>query len=408
MSKKINRTLLKLTVLAVALNEVSAGAVSPAMAVLIDNFKSSYSVTQIMMLATVPQFCLIIFSPIYGKISEYFRRRTLLFFAFACFIFGGVLPAFSNSLPVILLWRAVLGIGIAITLPLSFVLIDDYFGGPEKDTIIGLNNSAQMVGGVVFQMLGGYLASIHWSYCFYVYLFPLWIIPLVYFYLPEPEKKAVIAPVAGSNSNIEQISAKVKIPGVLYLVCIGYGLFHVCFFTFVTNVAVLIQDSKFGNATSAGLAFTFMTVGAFLAGIIYGGLYKKARSITMAIGVFLVSFGFALCYFSTSLMMVLSGSLFSGFGIGIIMPVFMCKGAELAPPSKVAMSFSWLICAMGLGQTLQPIVFNPVLAFLNLQVGRSALGLASLALLVYSIIALIVNLRFSKKRSVAFLYSKQF
>ncbi|MGI6492922.1 MAG: MFS transporter [Pelotomaculum sp.] len=152
--KKVHPLILKLAVLAVALNEVSAGAVSPAMDAMIKAFAGQHSATTVMLIASLPSLCMLIFAPIFGKIAEIFTRRQLVLFSLIIFIIGGTAPVFlSDNLYAILGMRVLLGISVAIIMPLSLLLIDDFYSGPERDTMIGWNVAAQMVGGAIFQLL---------------------------------------------------------------------------------------------------------------------------------------------------------------------------------------------------------------------------------------------------------------
>ncbi|MDR0501257.1 MAG: MFS transporter [Coriobacteriales bacterium] len=393
--KKVSVLLLKVAILAVALDDVAAGAISPALNVMIDKFSDQYPITLIMMLTTAPQICLIVFSPIFGLVVNKFRRRQLLFFGLACFLVGGVAPVLTESLPVILILRAVLGVGIATLIPLALVLIDDFFEGSEKDTMMGLNQTMTMIGGTIFQIGGGFLATISWHSVFLIYLFPIWIVIFCFFFVPEPPKEKRLAAAEAVRSD-----KKTKIPAAVWVLCAAYVLFHICFFNLVNNAAILIESEGFGDSTQAGFSFSAMTMSSFFGGIAYGFIVKRLKKYTMALGVASVCLGFALCFFAQNLAMVIIGCVFAGLGSGTTMPAFMSRGTEVAPPSRVAMSLSLLPAAMGLGQFLSPITFNPVLEALGLSYGRQALGAAAVMAFALIFIYILYNRFYGRQHVV--------
>ena len=390
-ASRFGRIMLKIAILAIALDEVASGAVSPAMGELIAEFGPAHGETMVMLIGTMPQFCLVFVAPIFGLLANRFKRRHLAFFGLACFTLGGFLPRFATDLMVILGFRVVLGIGVAILMPLALVLVDDFFEGPEKNTMIGFNMTIQMLGGTFFQLAGGYLATIHWSQIFDVYLYPIWIIILVFLFVPEPPKRELVA--RSSEKGLQ----KQRLPKIIFLLCGVYILYHICFVNLPMNVAVLIESQGYGDAANAGVLLSIMTMGAFAGGLIFGLTYKRLSSNTMVLGMLTIAIGFSFCYFSNGLIMIGIGCLLCGYGTGTVMPSFMSVAIEAAPATRVALSLSLLPASMGLGQFLSPVVSNALLNTFGLSIGRDAMGLGALFSLVL-VVLMIALTRVIKKR----------
>ena len=192
--------MLKFIVVIIAFQDVAAGVAGSIMADIIKAFPD-YDPTIVMLVATFPGLMQIIPALFYGKLSRRFNKRTLLFTGLALFIIGGTLPAFVDSLPLIIAMRGLLGLGVGITMPLSVDIITDFFEGRKRDFLIGFGVSTiACIGAIFFQMVGGILADVYgWQYGFLTYLFPLWILAVTFLYLPEPEKK-VHSTTAGSEA----------------------------------------------------------------------------------------------------------------------------------------------------------------------------------------------------------------
>lgn len=179
-------------VVIIAFQDVAAGVAGSIMADIIKAYPE-YNPTIVMMVATFPGLVQIVPALFYGKLSKKFNKRTLLFTGLTLFIVGGTLPTFIDSLPLIILMRGILGLGVGITMPLSIDIITDFFEGRERDFLIGFGTSTiACIGAIFFQLGGGMLADAYgWHYGFLTYLFPLWILAVTFLYLPEPEKKCI-------------------------------------------------------------------------------------------------------------------------------------------------------------------------------------------------------------------------
>lgn len=366
--KPVSSTMLKLAVLSVALQDIGGGAAAPALAYILKAFPYITSTT-IMLIITIPNVITIAVSPIYGKLTEYIRKRTLMVFSFACFIIGGTLPAFLNNLYLILVMRAILGVGMGIVLPMAVGLIADFFDGHERDTMNGLNMTVAAVGGIIYQTMGGFLANINWHYCFFAYLFAL--IPMVFAFvvLPEPEKKKA------------QAGGKVKLPIKTYSVCLGYLVYTIFLMGLVTNLSVLIVGENLGDAGRAGIALSLFTLGSLLAGFVFGRIVNGLKGLTMSLGYLLTAAGMFVCFFAVNLWIVFAGTFIAGWGMGITIPAYYSRISAVTPPPAVALGLSFVVAAQGLGNLLQPYTFDIILKALGQSIGRPAYAISAVALL---------------------------
>ena len=107
MQKSIGKNMLKFLVVIIAFQDVAAGVAGSIMADIIKAFPD-YDPTIVMLVATFPGLMQIIPALCYGKLSRRFNKRTLLFTGLALFIIGGTLPAFVDSLPLIIAMRGVI------------------------------------------------------------------------------------------------------------------------------------------------------------------------------------------------------------------------------------------------------------------------------------------------------------
>lgn len=378
MTKNISRNMLKFLVVILAFQDVAAGVAGSIMADIIKAFPE-YDPTIVMLVATFPGLIQIVPALFYGKLTKVFKKKTLLFIGLTLFIIGGTLPTFIDNLPLIIAMRGILGLGVGITMPLSIDIITDFFDGRERDFLIGLGTSTiACIGAIFFQLVGGILAdSYGWQYGFLTYLFPIWILALTMLYLPEPEKKQAHEATKASN--------RVKLPKAIYWVCLGQVIYSGLIFGYVTNISVVIQGDRLGNATEAGMAISVFTFGTLISGFIFGKIKHAMPNFYLPVGVLVTGIGMAICYFSPTLTMIFVGSIIGGFAMGIGLPGVFTKVSELTPPGAPP-AVGLVVVGQGLGGILGPFGFQIVQNIFNQDIGRFPLAVSAIGLIVLSLI----------------------
>jgi EmrB/QacA subfamily drug resistance transporter len=102
-------------------------------------------------------------TPLYGKVSDIIGRRVTLLFAIVVFIIGSVLCALAPSLFILIIARAVQGLGGGGLISLAQTIIADIVSPKERSRyqvfIAGVYMSASISG----PLLGGFFAE-HWSW----------------------------------------------------------------------------------------------------------------------------------------------------------------------------------------------------------------------------------------------------
>jgi EmrB/QacA subfamily drug resistance transporter len=110
-------------------------------------------------------------TPLYGKLSDIHGRRAMLLVAISIFAGASVLCAIAPSMQVLVLARALQGVGGGGLLSLAQVIVGDVVPPIERGRYqgyIGLTFAAASIGGPV---VGGFFAQhLHWSLIFWINL----------------------------------------------------------------------------------------------------------------------------------------------------------------------------------------------------------------------------------------------
>jgi len=134
-------------------------------------------------------------SLIYGKLSDIYSPKHLLFIGIALYNLGSVMGfTLRFSYPLVILSRAIQGIGASALPALVFVIIARYFEMHERGKVFGTITSTVSFGIGVGPVVGGFVAgNLHWSYLFLIPLFTLGSIPFLNRELPsEPRREGTV------------------------------------------------------------------------------------------------------------------------------------------------------------------------------------------------------------------------
>jgi len=189
-----NNKFLKIAVLSVFFVQMGVGTITPALANIAAAFPD-IPFTTLLLVSTLAVLMSVPATLISGRLAgTVVKYKTLLIVGMILFLGGGVAPYFmaTSSFTAILIVRAIFGIGLGITVPLGAALIISFFDGEERAQMMGLSNVIANVGGILFQLLGGFAATASWELAFLVHGLGIITLILVLF-LPEPAKVPVQA-----------------------------------------------------------------------------------------------------------------------------------------------------------------------------------------------------------------------
>jgi MFS family permease len=374
---KVNRTLIKIGIVCIALNDSATGATNSALAS-IAAAMPLVAPALIQMIATLPTLFQAFMPLIYGKSVDFMKKKTWLYIGGAAFIIGGVAPAFFNSsIYIILFFRAVLGIGVGILLPMATDLCIDFFEGKERSTMLGYVSAFTSLSGVVFSMLGGFFANIRWEYTFFAYLASVIFLGISFFLLPEPDRSVKLKADAEAKVNT-------KLTLGTYIHAVFFGFFFMLWMIAPTNTAMVLVVENIAGPAQIGTAFAIQTVFAFVFAVIFGRLFKAIRFALLPISYLLGAAGLYVCSIAQTFPLFVLGLSLLGVAIGLVNPATMSKLTHLVPYTAASKAISMGYCLFALGAFFQPILFNLITV-----PGRSPFFLGSIGMLIFAVLVLI-------------------
>jgi EmrB/QacA subfamily drug resistance transporter len=107
--------------------------------------------------------------PIYGRLSDVYGRKPLLLLGIALFLAGSVLCGFAWSMPSLVAFRVVQGVGAGAVMPVGRTLIGDVYHGAERARMQAYVSSVFVGAAVLGPMVGAFLvAHATWPMVFWI------------------------------------------------------------------------------------------------------------------------------------------------------------------------------------------------------------------------------------------------
>lgn len=107
--------------------------------------------------------------PVYGKLSDVVGRRRIMLIGIGLFGLGSVLCGVAGSMPALIAFRAVQGLGAGAVQPMSMTIVGDIYTVAERATVQGYVASVWAISAVVGPTLGGVFVDFaHWRLIFFV------------------------------------------------------------------------------------------------------------------------------------------------------------------------------------------------------------------------------------------------
>ena len=109
--------------------------------------------------------------PLYGKLADVVGRKPVMFFGIAVFLLGSVLCGVAWSMPALIAFRAVQGIGAGAVQPMSMTIVGDLYTVEERARVQGYLASVWGAAAVLGPTLGGVFSEyVSWRWIFFVNL----------------------------------------------------------------------------------------------------------------------------------------------------------------------------------------------------------------------------------------------
>ena len=355
---------------------------------------------EIQLLTTLPNFVIIPFVLISGKLSAYKHKLLLTYISLIVFIGCGVAYMLTDSMTGLIIISCLIGAANGILIPFAMGFVVNAFSGKYLTRTLGFKSATSNLGTVIANFIVGFLIQKgNWHLPFAVYLIA--ILPLIFAYwlkyIPgfgdkpvTPEKHQLVQLSTADGKGRHELDSK-KIKG---LILNNVWLAFIAF-TIVIYLPQLLQGYNWNPKISADLtAFFFIFV--LLAGFFLGKFIKTFKSYSFPLIGLLLTVGIALFTFIKAEWAMYLGSGLAGIGFGMCQPLIYDKTSyAIINPKKNIWGLSLVLTALYIAIAVQPFVITAIVKIFHIHDENHFAFILSLFIgLAYIVISFLCRKRF--------------
>ena len=351
---------------------------------------------------------------VFGKLADLYGRKPIVLIGIVIFLVGSVLAGFAWSMPAMIVFRLIQGVGAGAIQPVTLTIVGDLYPARERGKIQGYLASVWAIAAVIGPMAGGLLIrDLSWAWIFWINI-PIGLASAAGFiaFLHEHERHGRPS-IDFAGATLFTVSIGALMMGLTdvgsssdALVAFEFALFIVCGVLFVwqerraadpmisfalwgprpiaaCNVATVLSGMALMGLTSflpmyvqgvlgrspvvAGLALTMIMLGwpsgATLAARSFHRLGLRRTLIGGSVFLPLGGVFFATLTPESSPVLAGIGSLVIGFGMGIVSVSSLILIQEIVEPSERGSATASNLFSRNLGSTLGAAMFGAVLNY---------------------------------------------
>ena len=363
MEKIVNKKRLKVSILSLSLLTVMAGAaMAPALGVISEYFSDEKTLF-VQMIISMPAVFIFLTSFVFPKLAAKFRARTLLMIGLAFYTIGGCVAGVFNSIWIVLLMRALVGVGVGIIMPLSTGLLAFYFSPQEQEGLMGWSSAMNNMGGVIATLISGALATLSWHISFLVYLMGLISIVLCAAFMPNDKIQSDEADERRGSAEPEHVIPSTgQVFRSNYVYIIAMFLEMSTFFIYPANFAMVTVRAGVIPENLTAIIMAIMDLVAFFGGMLFVKVKAAAGGSTKFVAPILFVVGYILLGVIGGWFGVLAGSVCVGFANGEGIPLIISEASKKMGRLAATTVMPLISAALYIAQFASPFIMSGVTA----------------------------------------------
>ncbi|MBN1830668.1 MAG: MFS transporter [Deltaproteobacteria bacterium] len=167
-NRKSSKWLILVTVmLGVIMGPIDASIVNVVLPSIADDFRVDYALAQ--WVPTIYLLAICSFILFYGRLGDIFGYKKVFLTGLICFAISSLICGFSQNIWMLVFFRALQGLMVAMQMALGLAIVTEAFPQRERGKAIGIYSSGIAVGLMMGPVLGGMIAHfLSWRFVFFI------------------------------------------------------------------------------------------------------------------------------------------------------------------------------------------------------------------------------------------------
>jgi EmrB/QacA subfamily drug resistance transporter len=353
--------------------------------------------------------------PIYGKLGDIYGRRTMIMIAISVFVVGSALCGLAQSMPELVVFRCIQGIGAGGLTPLAIATVSELIPPRDRGRYQGLIGAAFGSASILGPALGGLIVdNTTWRWIFYVNLPVAGVaFAMVALTMPRPTRRREHS-VDYTGALLLALGIGALLLGLIWggktypwtsghvLGAVGLSLVLLCAFaaqerraretilpfemlkspTVAAGAAcmLLVALCQFGliayvplfaqgvigvSATSSGVVLTPLMLGSVVASVVAGQVISRTGRYrrNMLVAPLVFATGMTLLWrmdVHTTVAEAARNMFVCGLGLGLMMPVFIIAAQNATPHRIIGATTGFMQFSRSMGTTFGAAVFGVI------------------------------------------------
>lgn len=368
---------------AVICGTLAATVIGPILPAMQQHFQSVSGIaTLVPVVVTLPMLVFAVLAVAIGWASDRVGRKNVLVASLLLYAAAGTAPLYLNSIYLILISRALVGVAEAAAMTCSTTLIGDYFTGAQREKYISLQTTFASISAFVFNLVGGTLGAHGWRTPFAVYALTLLIAPLVQFFIWEPSRQHVADDRSGQDPSEPEFKR-----WLLALVCLIGFVAGTVFIMVPIHLSFMLVEIGVTSTQQIGLAYALNSLGVIIGTVTFGWIVVKRLNVLsqLASAAILCGIGFVLMGTSHSFPALAAGGVINGLGCGLVLPASVSWALRTLPFERRGFGIGAFMASQFIGYFCNPFLVMPIVARLGSRF--PAVEIWGIALIAVSFIA---------------------
>jgi EmrB/QacA subfamily drug resistance transporter len=159
--------ILSAVMLGVIMGPIDGSIVNVVLPTIANHFQTDYALVQ--WVPTIYLLAICSFILVYGRLGDIFGYKRIFLTGLACFAGASLLCGLSRNIWMLILFRAVQGLTVAMQMALGLAIVTSAFHPRERGKAIGIYATAIAMGLMLGPVLGGVIAQyLNWRFVFFI------------------------------------------------------------------------------------------------------------------------------------------------------------------------------------------------------------------------------------------------